>query len=185
MMGRRRELESLRVALHESSSDGCVATVIGEAGIGKSRLVEALLATAAADGAAVLAARAFPAEGSIAYAPIVELLRTGFAAPGAARRLAGLAPATLAEVERLVPLPPGCALPPRPWARRFPGRPRPPARGDRHGPRGRRPRTRPGHRGRRGPALGGRRVARGAPLPRAAARGAADPLAAHVAPGGP
>ena len=107
MMGRRRELESLRDALHGSSPDGRVATVTGEAGIGKSRLVEALLATAAADGAAVLAARAFPAEGSIAYAPIVELLRTGFAAPGAARRLAGLAPATLAEVERLVPLPAG------------------------------------------------------------------------------
>ncbi len=107
MMGRRRELESLRVALHELSSDGCVAAVTGEAGIGKSRLVDSLLATAAADGAAVLAARAFPAEGSIAYAPIVELLRTAFAAPGAARRLAGLAPATLAEVERLVPLPTG------------------------------------------------------------------------------
>ena len=84
-----------------------MATITGEAGIGKSRLVEALLATAATDGAAVLAARAFPAEGSIAYAPIVELLRTAFAAPGAARRLAGLAPATLAEVERLVPLPAG------------------------------------------------------------------------------
>lgn len=63
---------------------GAWPTVIGEAGIGKSRLVEALLAAAAADGATVLAARAFPSEGSIAYAPIVELLRTGFTAPGAA-----------------------------------------------------------------------------------------------------
>ena len=107
MLGRRRELQALRDALRSSSSDGRVATVTGEAGIGKSRLVETLAATAGAEGAIVLTARAFPAEGSIAYAPIVELLRTGFARPGAAGRLAALAPATLAEVERLVALPDG------------------------------------------------------------------------------
>lgn len=107
MIGRHRELEPLRDTLRGSSPDGRVATVIGEAGIGKSRLVEELLSSSSATGAAALAARAFPAEGSIAYAPIVELLRTGFAAPSAARRLAGLSPATLAEVERLVSLPPG------------------------------------------------------------------------------
>ena len=39
----------------------------------------------------------------------MELLRTGFAAPGAALRLAGLAPATLAEVERLRAAPAGRA----------------------------------------------------------------------------
>ncbi len=109
MLGRRLELESLLDAYRRSSADGRVASVTGEAGIGKSRLVEALLARAAADGATVLLARAFPAEGSIAYAPIVELLRAGFAVPGAAQRLAELAPATLAEVERLVPLPDGVA----------------------------------------------------------------------------
>ncbi|HYO42287.1 MAG TPA: AAA family ATPase [Candidatus Limnocylindrales bacterium] len=107
MLGRRRELDSLREACRRLSPDGRVASVTGEAGIGKSRLVETALAMAEADGATVLAARAFPSEGSIPYAPIVELLRAGFAQPGAARRLADLAPATRAEVERLVPLPPG------------------------------------------------------------------------------
>jgi tetratricopeptide (TPR) repeat protein len=109
MMGRRRELAAVRDALRASSGDGRVASVTGEAGIGKSRLVETLLTVAAADGAAVLAARAFPAEGSIAYAPIVGLLRTGLAQAGADRRLADVAPAMLAEVERLVPLPVGVA----------------------------------------------------------------------------
>ena len=107
MLGRRRELASLRDALHSSSPDGQVASVTGEAGIGKSRLVESLVAAAVADGAAVLVARAFPAEGSIAYAPIVELLRAGFAHAGAAERLVGLPPGTLAEVERLAALPHG------------------------------------------------------------------------------
>jgi DNA-binding SARP family transcriptional activator/tetratricopeptide (TPR) repeat protein len=106
MLGRRRELSSLRALLESATPDGRVAAITGEAGIGKSRLVEAL-ADAAGDRAAVLTARAFPAEGSIAYAPIVELLRTGFARAGAAGRLAAVAPATLAEVERLVPLPDG------------------------------------------------------------------------------
>ena len=109
LVGRRRELASLRAALQSVTVDGCVAIVAGEAGIGKSRLAEALLAEAAAGGGVVLAARAFPAEGSIAYAPIVELIRSGFAHPEAARRLADVAPPTLAEVERLVPLPAGLA----------------------------------------------------------------------------
>jgi DNA-binding SARP family transcriptional activator/tetratricopeptide (TPR) repeat protein len=107
MMGRRPELASLREALRVSSPDGRVASVTGEAGIGKSRLLETLAAAAAADGAAVLVARAFPAEGSIAYAPIVEMLRAGFAMAGAAERLDLVPPASLAEVERLVPLPDG------------------------------------------------------------------------------
>ena len=107
MLGRAADLHALREALGSSSPDGRVASVTGEAGIGKSRLVETIASTAASEGAGVLTARAFPAEGSIAYAPIVELLRAGFARSGAAGRLAALAPATLAEVERLVPLPDG------------------------------------------------------------------------------
>jgi DNA-binding SARP family transcriptional activator/tetratricopeptide (TPR) repeat protein len=109
MMGRRRELELLLDAYRSSSPDGHAGSVTGEAGIGKSRLVETLLAVAASDGAAVLSARAFPAEGAIAYAPIVGLLRAGFARPDASRRLAGVAATTLAEIERLVPLPDGVA----------------------------------------------------------------------------
>ena len=107
MLGRRRELAQLRAAHRAASPDGRVCSVSGEAGIGKSRLVETLAAAVAADGGIVLTARAFPAEGSIAYAPIVELLRAGFAQPGVATRLADVAPVALAEVERLVPLPAG------------------------------------------------------------------------------
>lgn len=110
MLGRHAELAALRTALRQAAPDGRVALITGEAGIGKSRLLGSLV-DAAGDETAVLTARAFPAEGSIAYAPIVELLRAGFARPGAARRLAGVAPAALAEVERLLPLPGGLSAP--------------------------------------------------------------------------
>ncbi len=53
----------------------------------------------------MLAARAFPGEGSIAYAPIAELLRAGLALDGATHRLAGVPHPVLAEVARLVSLP--------------------------------------------------------------------------------
>ncbi len=105
LTGRRLEFKSLRAARRSSSPDGRVAVLTGEAGIGKSRLAEALLAEAVADEGVVLTARAFPAEGSIAYAPIVELLRSGFAHQDAARRLADVPPGILAEVGRLVPMP--------------------------------------------------------------------------------
>ena len=79
----------------------------GEAGIGKSRLAETLAENVTKVGGRVLVARAFPAEGAIAYGPIVELLRSGIARPDAASALAGVEPAALREIERLVPLPAG------------------------------------------------------------------------------
>jgi DNA-binding SARP family transcriptional activator len=112
MMGRRRELVLLRDAHRASAPGGRLASVTGEAGIGKSRLVETLATEAAGGGAAVIAARAFPAEGTIAYAPVVELLRTGLARPDAAVRLGGVPQVALAEIERLVPLPHGVAAGP-------------------------------------------------------------------------
>ena len=109
IVGRDAELAALVAAHHAASPRGRVAVLTGEAGIGKSRLAEALAESISASGGRVLAARAFAAEGTIAYAPIVELLRAGFADPGAAAALAGLTPPTLREIERLVALPPEVA----------------------------------------------------------------------------
>jgi len=105
MVGRNVALAGLADAHAASSATGRIAAIRGEAGIGKSRLAEALASTVSTRGGLVLAARAFPGEGSIAYAPIAELLRAGLALDGATHRLAGVPNQVLAEVARLVSLP--------------------------------------------------------------------------------
>jgi tetratricopeptide (TPR) repeat protein len=109
MVGRDAALARLSDAHAASAVDGRIATIRGEAGIGKSRLAEALVGSVVARGGLAIAARAFPGEGAIAYAPVAELLRAGLALDGAVGRLAGLSPEVLAELARLVPLPSGLA----------------------------------------------------------------------------
>ena len=120
LLGRDQELAGLDAAHASCVRHGRVAVITGEAGIGKSRLAESLVETVTKAGGRVLVARAFPAEGSIAYAPIVELLRAGTARPDAASALADVEPAALREIERLVPLPAEVSRgsvvgPPGPW----------------------------------------------------------------------
>ncbi|HEX5829042.1 MAG TPA: AAA family ATPase [Candidatus Limnocylindrales bacterium] len=116
IVGRDEALAALRTAHAGISADGSLAVVVGEAGIGKSRLVDALATAVSAAGGAVLTARAFPAEGSIAWAPVSDLLRAALAMPDAAARLAMLSPDVRAEVSRLVPLP-GATPPESPAAK--------------------------------------------------------------------
>jgi DNA-binding SARP family transcriptional activator len=104
-VGRIAEQASVLAALAAATEDGRVAMVVGEAGIGKSRLVEAVTGAALKSGARSLGARAFASEAGIAYGPIVELLRAGMARPDSAERLRGLPLATLRELDRLAPLP--------------------------------------------------------------------------------
>ena len=63
IVGRDAELAALVAAHHAASPGGRVAVLTGEAGIGKSRLAEALAESISASGGRVLAARAFAAEG--------------------------------------------------------------------------------------------------------------------------
>jgi DNA-binding SARP family transcriptional activator/tetratricopeptide (TPR) repeat protein len=72
-----------------------VVLVTGEAGIGKTRLVEAAAEWAAAQGIAVAAARCFPAERPPAFAPMAALVRS--------RPLPRLDPVWIAELARLLP----------------------------------------------------------------------------------
>ena len=83
------------------AAPGRVAAVTGEAGIGKTRICEALVDHVRANGGKVLATRAYLGERGIAYGPIVELLRSAVAEPGAMERLdrAGVR----SELARLLP----------------------------------------------------------------------------------
>ncbi|HEX6050422.1 MAG TPA: AAA family ATPase, partial [Gemmatimonadaceae bacterium] len=73
--------------------------VTGEAGVGKTRLVEELRDWCALRGAVTAEARSYAAEGSLPYAPVIAWLR----APRVARAVRRLAGPHLTEVSRLLP----------------------------------------------------------------------------------
>ena len=105
LVGRERELATIRSAWRDSSPDGRVILLEGEAGIGKTRLAESVAATIRAAGGIVLAARGNPGESAIAYGPIAEFLRAGLATPGGATRLQALDDVARREIGRLIDLP--------------------------------------------------------------------------------
>lgn len=117
LAGRAPEQAALRAALEGARLGGRLVVLEGEAGIGKTRLAEALLAEARRRGAAVLTGRGYEGEARLAYAPILALLRDAAQAPWAASWTRGLTPETLEETARLLPglggaRPTGAGLPP-------------------------------------------------------------------------
>ncbi len=78
LVGRQTELTRLRQRLQAAwRGTGQVILVTGEAGIGKSRLVEELAAAATARGTRVLVGRAFETEQILPFRPWVDALRGG------------------------------------------------------------------------------------------------------------
>ncbi len=77
----------------------CLVALEGEAGIGKTRLTEELLAWLGRQGIATASARCYATEGELAYAPVSTWLRT---AP-LQESLSSLADVWLTEVARLLP----------------------------------------------------------------------------------
>jgi len=84
LVGRDRELAELTAAwVKAAGGEPGVVLVVGEAGIGKTRLAEALAAEAASAGAMVLRSRCYETERSLFLQPVVEALLpavTGLAA---------------------------------------------------------------------------------------------------------
>lgn len=115
LVGRDAQLAGLLAAHRDAGTDGHLAVIEGEAGIGKSRLASELLRAAGEQGAPVLQARCHDDEAGLPYGPILDLL-------GSALQLAGgdlpVAPQRLADAALLVPelaalrddLPPPMAL---------------------------------------------------------------------------
>ena len=100
LVGRAEERARL-TALWRTAERGSaqLALVSGEPGIGKTRLVDELRAWCAHRGAVTAEARAYPAEGAMAYGLVTAWLRSE---PVAARRHR-VDPAQLSEVTRLLP----------------------------------------------------------------------------------
>jgi DNA-binding SARP family transcriptional activator len=96
MVGRDREWMQLQEAWRAAAAgEARFVLLIGEVGIGKTRLVEELLTWADRQGIVTASARCYAAEGGLPYAPVVAWLR--------ARPLPPLENVWLAEVARLLP----------------------------------------------------------------------------------
>ena len=108
LVGRAAERARLAAAWRAAASGHPrLVLVTGEAGVGKTRLVDELRARAAA---VTAEARAYPAEGPLAYGVVTAWLRS---APVAAR-LSRLGRADLTELARLLPELAARATPPEP-----------------------------------------------------------------------
>ena len=99
-VGRQDEWSALQ-KLWQSASQGSLrlVSIEGEAGLGKTRLAEELLRWAEQQGISTLHSRVYAAEGGLAYAPLVEWLRS----PGLQADIARLDPVWRTELARLLP----------------------------------------------------------------------------------
>jgi DNA-binding SARP family transcriptional activator/tetratricopeptide (TPR) repeat protein len=96
LIGRAEEWAHLRETWQRvAQGNPRLVLISGEAGIGKTRLVEELLVWVNQQGLSVASASCYAAEGASAYAPVMSWLRT--------RNLAHLEPAWRSEVARLLP----------------------------------------------------------------------------------
>ena len=102
-VGRQRELAELTAGLEDAAAGrGCLFLLVGEPGIGKSRLAEELSAQARARDARVLVGRCWEAGGAPAYWPWVQSLRAYIRRADPAALAAQLGPGA-ADVAQLLP----------------------------------------------------------------------------------
>ncbi len=100
LRGRDPEWRALRAAWSEAATGrAAMVALIGEAGIGKTRLAEELCGWVERQGAAAARTRSYAAEGRLAYAPAAQWLRSAALKP----QLTLLDPVWLAEVARIIP----------------------------------------------------------------------------------
>jgi predicted ATPase/DNA-binding SARP family transcriptional activator len=103
LVGRAAELTTLIRAYERYAAAGYFVALEGEAGIGKTRLAEELLAHARGRGATTMSVRCYAGEAGVAYGPVADALRGVLAQPACADRLDALPAHWLAEVARLLP----------------------------------------------------------------------------------
>src|SRR5262249_41893720 len=103
LFGRQVELAQLRAALDDAvHGRGRVATVVGEAGIGKTRLVGALAADAVSLGCRVAIGRCHGRDSILPFRPLVDACRSGVLTADDSI-VGALSPASRAELTRLLP----------------------------------------------------------------------------------
>jgi predicted ATPase/DNA-binding SARP family transcriptional activator len=103
LIGRSAEVAALHNQYDSLGADGVLIVIEGEAGIGKTRLAEAFIERAQAQGATALSARCYEGERNLAYGPFLEALQSALRQPATAARLETLEPHWLSEAARLLP----------------------------------------------------------------------------------
>jgi len=110
LVGRTEEMAQLEAARTAAGSTGQLVVLSGEAGIGKSRLIDELASAAVASGSRVATARCHQGEEGLAFGVVADLLRGALRRDAAA--FADLPTAWQREAARLVPeLAPAGGLP--------------------------------------------------------------------------
>lgn len=103
LIGRAAHVQALTRCIAEACAGrGQVVLVVGEAGIGKTRLVAEAMAHAANDGLLVLQGHCFEPDRLLPYAPLLDLLRAMMAAQSPQALLDHAGPAG-PELARLLP----------------------------------------------------------------------------------
>lgn len=102
-IGRLLELDQIGKLYHQTSPDGRFLVIEGEAGIGKTRLAEDFIESLAGRGAVILAARCYEGEHNLAYASLIQIMRSGLRQPGPDKKLKNLSSFALTEAGRLLP----------------------------------------------------------------------------------
>ena len=103
LIGRDAEVAQLREALDRAAAErGGLLVVLGEAGVGKSRLVEELISHARQRDARVLLGRSYESDQILLFGPVVDALRTGRVGEDP-EVLDALGPVWRAELARLLP----------------------------------------------------------------------------------
>ncbi|HZU68694.1 MAG TPA: AAA family ATPase [Ktedonobacteraceae bacterium] len=100
LLGRKSEWRQIQEVWRKAArGHPHVVILSGEAGIGKTRLAEEMVAWVSRQGMTAASARCYPAIGQLAYAPVTTWLQTNEIQSG----LPALDPAWLTEIARLVP----------------------------------------------------------------------------------
>jgi len=104
MVGREMEWTFLQRIYNERARDGFFIALIGEAGIGKTRLAEEFLTYAQARGSVIVQSRCYEGEDTLAYAPFIDGLQRALDRADLLAKARSLPAYWLEEAARLVPL---------------------------------------------------------------------------------
>lgn len=102
VVGKAIERAALFASWNSINGKGRLVALVGEAGIGKTRLAEELLENARARGAAAAVVRCYEGEAALAFGPVIAGLRVLLGKAGS-NRLASIPAQWLVETTRLVP----------------------------------------------------------------------------------